>query len=181
MFGDIKTEHNAKQQLKWICQKGSAQSHTSKFLQLALHTTWGNNILMSLWEDSLKDEIQEKLLWVEQPKTLNRYIELAVKIDNKLYNYNARKKGFNHHKEPRTNNYWANDKWSFQQHNQQRYEDFYGLQLMKLDAMQQQPCWGDQISAQEKEWWWNERLCFTCGKSGHMLKDCQQKKNRSPQ
>ena len=73
---------------------------------------------MSLWEDSLKEEIQEKLLWVEQPKMLNRYIKLAVKIDNKLYDFNIRKKGFQPQKEPRNNNYQMNNKWLFQQHNQ---------------------------------------------------------------
>ena len=51
---------------------------------------------MTFFEDGLKTEIQEKLIWIEQPKTLSKYIKLAVKINNKLYNFNTRKKGFNY-------------------------------------------------------------------------------------
>ena len=53
---------------------------------------------------------------------LSKYIELVVKIDNKLYNFNVRKKGYQPWKEPRMSNYQANDKQPFQQRNQPRYE-----------------------------------------------------------
>ena len=105
---------------------------------------------MSFFEDSLKEEIQEKLLWVEQPKTLSRFIKLVVKIDNKLYNFNTQKKGSQFQKEPRMN-YQANDKQPFQQHNQQRYEDPYGLQPMELDTTQQSQQNQQQLSTQEEE------------------------------
>ena len=145
-FRDIDTKCNAEWRLKQLQQKGSAQSHASKFLQISLHTSWDNNVLMSFFKDSLKEEIQEKLLWIERPKMLSKLIKLVVKIDNKLYNFNTQKKGFQHQKESRNNNYWANDRWPFQQRNQQRYKDPYGLQLMELDATQQ-PQQGKQISA----------------------------------
>ena len=74
----------------------SAQSYALEFLQISSHTSWDNNMLMTFFEDGLKTEIQEKLIWIEQPKMLSKYIELAVKIDNKLYDFNVRKKGFNY-------------------------------------------------------------------------------------
>ena len=156
----------------------SAQSYTSEFLQISLHTSWDDNMLMTFFKDGLKTEIQEKLIWIEQPKTLSKYIELAVKINNKLYDFNIRKKGYQPQKEPRMSNYWANNKQPFQQCNQPRYKDPYGLQPMELDTTQQQ--WKGLLSAQEKEQQQNKKLCFTCGKSGHMSRDCWMKQqNRS--
>ena len=181
-FRDIDMEWNAEQKLKQLQQTKSAQSYASEFLQISLHTSWDNNILMTFFKDGLKTEIQEKLIWIERPKTLSKYIELAVKIDNKLYDFNVRKKGYQPQKEPRMSNYWANDRRPFQQHNQPRYKDPYGLQPMELDATRQHQQQKGPLSTQEKEQWWNEKLCFACGKSGHMSRDCRMKQqNRSQQ
>ena len=51
---------------------------------------------------------------------------------------------------------------------------------MELDTTQQQR--KGSLSAQEKEQQQNKKLCFACGKSGHMSRDCQIKQqNRSLQ
>lgn len=52
----------------------------------------GDDVLVSLYEDGLKPEIQEKLIWKEQPDMLSKFIEQVVKINNKIYDFNARKK-----------------------------------------------------------------------------------------
>ena len=67
---------------------------------------------------------------------LSKYIKLVVKIDNKLYDFNIRKKGYQSQREPK-NNYQANNRQPFQQHNQSRYKDSYRLQPMELDATRQ--------------------------------------------
>ena len=72
----------------------SAQSYTSEFLQISSHTSWDDNVLMTFFKDGLKMEIQEKLIWIEQPKMLSKYIKLAVKINNKLNDFNIRKRGY---------------------------------------------------------------------------------------
>lgn len=181
-FGDIDTERNAERRLKRLRQTKLAQAYSSEFIQISSHTSWSDDVLMSLYEDGLKTEIQEKLIWMDRPKTLGKYIGLAVKIDNKLYDFNARKKGFSYRKEPRTNDYRANDKRPFQRRNQQGYEDPYGLQLMELDATQQPKRNQQRLSAQEEERRKREKFCFAGGKSGHMSRDCRQRqRNRSQQ
>ncbi|KAH2283424.1 hypothetical protein KXW82_006749, partial [Aspergillus fumigatus] len=51
----------------------------------------------------------------------------------------------------------------------QGYADPYGPQPMELDATQQ-----STLSNEEGERRRKERLCFRCGKPGHMSKDCKQ-------
>ena len=90
MFGDIDTKRNAEQNLKRLRQRGSAQYYASEFLQISSHTSWDDDVLISLFKDGLKPEIQEKLIWMDTPDTLNKFIEQVVKIDNKIYDFNAR-------------------------------------------------------------------------------------------
>ena len=40
---------------------------------------------MAIFEDSLREEVKDKLVRVDRPTDLSRMIELAVKIDNRLY------------------------------------------------------------------------------------------------
>ena len=130
MFGDINTKHNTKWNLKRLQQCGSAQYYASEFLQISLHTSWDDDVLISLFEDGLKPEIQEKLIWMDTPDTLNKFIEQVVKIDNKIYNFNARQRGNNFQRNPQMNNYQLNDRQPMQPHS-----DPYRLQSMELDAI----------------------------------------------
>ena len=118
------------------------QLYTSEFLQISSHTSWDDDVLISLFEDGLKSEIQEKLIWMEQPDTLSKFIEQVVKIDNKIYDFNARKQGNTHQgnfhqRHPQMNNYQSNDRQTIQPCNQ-IYSDPYSLQPMELDTVQQQ-------------------------------------------
>lgn len=44
------------------------------------------------FEEGLKPEIQEKLIWMEQPDKLSKMIKQAVKIDNKLQDFHTRRR-----------------------------------------------------------------------------------------
>ncbi|KAJ8209169.1 hypothetical protein LV159_008567 [Aspergillus fumigatus] len=111
------------------------------------------------FEEGLKPEIQEKLIWMERPDKLSKMIKQAVKIDN-----NNR----------RTTNYRANDRRPAQPRNQ-GYSDPYGLQLMELDATH------TALSNEERERRRKEKLCFRCGKLGHMSKDCKKNPRKGKQ
>ena len=89
-FRDINTKCNTKQNLKRLWQHSSAQYYASEFLQISLHTSWDDDVLISLFKDGLKPEVQEKLIWMDTPDILSKFIEQVVKINNKIYNFNAR-------------------------------------------------------------------------------------------
>jgi transposase InsO family protein len=170
-FGDVDKARNAERQLWRLKQVGSVGDYASKFQQIISHLDWDEDMNIAKFEEGLKPEIQEKLIWMERPATLGKMIEQAVKIDNKLQDFHMRRKersNWSSFYNKRTANYRSNDKRPAQPRNQ-GYADPYGPQPMELDATQQ-----SALSNEERERRRKERLCFRCGKSGHMSKDCKQ-------
>jgi hypothetical protein len=123
------------------------------------------------FEEGLKPEIQEKLIWIEQLDKLNKMIAQAVKIDNKLQDFHMRRRergNWNSFSNRRTMNYQPNNRRPAQPQSQ-GYADPYGPWLMELDATQQ-----TALSKEEREQQRKEKLCFQCRKLGHMVNTCKQ-------
>lgn len=102
--------------------------YASKFQQIISHLDWDEDMNIAKFEEGLKPEIQEKLIWMEWPDTLGKMIEQAVKIDNKLQDFYMRRKEWSNWSSfynKRTANYWLNDKRPAQPRNQ-GYTDPYG-------------------------------------------------------
>jgi hypothetical protein len=70
----------------------SVNNYASKFQQIISHLDWDEDAYIAWFEEGLKPDIQEKLIWMDRPKTLSKMIKQAVKIDNKLYDFTMRKK-----------------------------------------------------------------------------------------
>ncbi|KAI9035401.1 uncharacterized protein KD926_003523 [Aspergillus affinis] len=136
-FGDIDATRNAERKLWRLRQTGSVSKLASDFQQIISHLDWDEDSYIAKFEEILKPEIQEKLIWMEKPNSLSKMIEQAVKIDNKLYDFNARRKenrsGIRFQGHQKTNSYRANDRQTAQPRSQ-GYSDPYRLQPMELDA-----------------------------------------------
>ena len=179
-FGDIDASRQAERKLWRLKQTGSAAKLVSEFQQIIAHLDWDEEAYIAKFEEMLKPEIQEKLIWMERPSSLNELFTRAVKVDNTLYDLRVRQKesryGNTFRGNPQTTQYRSNDKRPAQPRSQ-GYEDPYGPRPMELDATQQKPL----VSYQERERRKKEKLCFTCGKPGHMTKDCKQRQSARPQ
>ena len=90
-FGDLDEAQNTKHDLEWLKQRGSASNYASWFLQIISHLDWDDDAYIHYFERGLRPEVQEKLLWQDQPDDLQEYISTAVKIDNWLYEFNQQK------------------------------------------------------------------------------------------
>lgn len=112
-FGDIDATRNVEQELWRLWYTGSVSKLASDFIQIIIYLDWDENVYIAKFEELLKLEIQEKLIQIERPDTLYKMIEQAVKIDNKLYNFNQRRRDQSNYNTPRNNytgRYSANKK-----------------------------------------------------------------------
>ena len=177
-FGDIDAVRNAERKLWRLRQVKSVSQYASEFQQVISQLDWDDDAYLARFEEGLKPEVQEKLIWMERPDSLNKMIEQAVKIDNKLFDFNVRRKnhsGNRYQGNSKTDKYKANDRRQAQPKSQ-GYSDPYGLQPMELDAAQHR-----EIPKEERDRRRKDRACYNCGKQGHMAKECRSgKNNREP-
>jgi hypothetical protein len=71
---------------------GSVGEYALKFQQIISHLSWDEDMNIVWFEEGLKLEIQEKLIWMEWLDKLNKMIAQAVKIDNKLQDFYMRRR-----------------------------------------------------------------------------------------
>ena len=79
-------KRTAYRNLRELRQKGSASDYASQFRQIAVSLGgWNDEPLKFLFYDRLKEVIKDKLYIEDWPETLDEYIAMAVRIDNRLY------------------------------------------------------------------------------------------------
>ena len=112
-------------------------------------------------------------------KKLSAFITKAVKIDNNIWEFQAKNRGYN----PRVSHV---AKAVGRPNTAKVRQPYYGPMPMDLDAAQKKPNkkqsqkksnWkkGDKLSKEEREKRFREKLCLYCGKAGHIAKDCKGK------
>ena len=153
VFGAIDEEKEAARQIQNIRQKGSAAKYTAEFQQYSVKTGWDDEALKYHYYRGLKDHVKDDLVREEETDDLKELIELAIKIDNRHFERTLEKKGYYEKK-------YSPGKKTYQR-------DSYGTTPMELDAT---------LDPQEKDRRKHERLCYECGKPGHMARDCRAKK-----
>ena len=84
-FRDPNKEQANEQRLENLYQTGSAFQYTIAFCQVSLYLDWEDKPLMAVFSYRLKDNIKDRLIEHNWPKTLGKYMELVVWIDNRLY------------------------------------------------------------------------------------------------
>jgi hypothetical protein len=150
-FGEIDEERQAERAVQTLRQRGSAATYTAEFQRHAIKTGWNDDALRAQYYRGLKDAVKDELIKEEKPDTLEDMISTAVKIDNRLYERALEKKGF----------YETG-------HRQRSKQQTPWPQPMELDATGR-----GELSPQERQRRSQDRLCFSCGKPGHMARNCK--------
>jgi Retrotransposon gag protein/Zinc knuckle len=150
MFGEIDEIKEAERVIQTLRQKGSAARYTAEFQQYSVKTKWDDNALKAQFYRGLKDSVKDELI-KEETDTLAEMIKEAVIIDNRIHERFLEKKGH------------------YSQHSYKARRDW--PQPMELDATHRK-----ELSTSEKRRYSQEKLCFNCGKPGHMARNCEKKK-----
>ncbi|KAJ3530145.1 hypothetical protein NM208_g9457 [Fusarium decemcellulare] len=154
-FGTINEKGQAEREIKAIRQTRSASEHGAKFLQLASKLPWDQDALMSLFFDSLKEQVQAELFKQKRPPTLVEYIGKAVEIDDYQFSWRTRKSRYNG-----------------KQNNQPRYDANQGRRRDNNSNTSYGTTPGPmEIGAIKKDK--SKITCWNCGKKGHYESDCR--------
>lgn len=155
-FGDPDPTQTARAKLTRLSQKGSASTYWSEFQTLAARAEWDDSYLMYKFVSGLKDTLREKHAYMdEQPKTLTKLVEWAIRIDNQIFAYQRSKK--------ESQKPWIAPSAS--------PSDNSGTTPMELDVTK-----FSKLTIEERRRRRQQGLCMYCGAKGHYASRCPAKK-----
>ena len=156
-FGDFDEIKQAVRRIQSLKQKGSAATYTAEFNRYAIKTGWNDAALKDEYYKGLKELVKDELSRNDFPDSFKELTEDAIRIDNRFYERAQEKKGFY-------------DPLSKKRYN---HGNHYGAQPMELDATHRK-----ELSPQDRQTYMEKKLCFGCGKPGHMARNCKTNKAR---
>ena len=94
IFGEVDAKNQAEKAITRLKQTKSVSKYTAEFKQLQARIDWDDAALRTVFEAGLKENIKDGLVHHEKPTTLHALIELATRIDHRLWERYEQKKTF---------------------------------------------------------------------------------------
>jgi hypothetical protein len=94
MFGDIDAQATAERKIEKLRQTASARAYVAEFRQAASHLTWGDEALSFKFYMGLKEAVKDRIAEQARPNGLAELMQLAVRIDDRLYERTLERKAF---------------------------------------------------------------------------------------
>lgn len=172
-FGYGNEQMEAERALQTIQQRGPVSKYKAEFLTQVVKTNWDDQAIASHFYRGLKDTVKDEIARREhRPTTAKDMYDVAMKIDERLYERQMERKGGNFYR----GNAQANSK--AKRDVPEWRNDYYGLQKMQLDATQGKPgSRGQKKGPQQRKSKDKSQVeCYGCGKKGHYKNECRARK-----
>lgn len=164
-FGALDEVQVAERKITLLRQTTTATLYATEFRQHASHLAWGEAALVYQFYKGLKSEVQDEISRLGRPESLNEMIELAVTIDNRLFERRIEKNTGTtkapYHSNPRDNRSVQNSPYQ----TPRPYDK-------NVSATFNSPKRGP-LSAKDRAYRMENNLCLYCGKGGHSVRDCR--------
>jgi hypothetical protein len=163
VFGDVDEVKTAERKMIQLRQTGSAADYTAEFRKIESKIDWDENALIAQYYQGLKESLKDELARQERPSKLAEFIELAVRLDNRLYERKLERSG---------------QKPTFGKKNQAKpkVEDNTWGDPMEIDTIKKrrfQKRHQRKPLTEEQKKWFEEKKCLNCGKPGHYARECR--------
>jgi hypothetical protein len=167
-FGDIDRKRRAEKELLTLRQKSRPVSTiVAEFQRLAFETHMNEDALFPLFYNTLNDDVKDEICKVARPLTISEYYNLAIGIDNRLFE-RKRERKFGPRFIPRVPNQApARDPHAMIIDNVQN--------AAIIDNVQKR----GPLSESEKQRRRSNNLCLYCGAPDHKLAECPLRPSKS--
>jgi hypothetical protein len=177
-FGYESEKMEAERALQSIQQRGPVSKYKAEFQTLVVKTSWDDQAITSHFYRGLKNVIKDEIARRDsRPTTFQEMYEVALKIDERIYERQMEKKGV----------YQGRANTKVQREVPAWKDNYYGLQKMQIDATQGKPGSnkgpkkGQNKRPQPKTKGTTDKSnveCYGCGKKGHYKNECNARKQR---
>ena len=182
-YGDPDEIHTAEKKLLAIQQKQSVTNYFAEFEQLSSLLDWPDSVLIAKARDGLKPSLKDAIATkVEEiPKTWNDFVTVITRLDERMHEREQEKR----HEQGRTEQKIVE---TISKRSRPPVSTFTRLSETKAIDGTVQPRATNQwnsnpfvglgmrprLSESERQKRRESNLCYSCGQSGHMAKDCSQ-------
>jgi hypothetical protein len=132
-----------------------------------MHLDWDESAKASAYYEELSEAIKDKMI-PEPPSNFQELVNLSIQLDNRLYERRIEKAGWHSRYKGTGGRHWETKN--------RGYGDPMNLDAMqegKRHAPRDRRERGGRPSDKEKERRKRENLCYNCGGSGHIARNCE--------